>query len=131
MASPPGAAPAVLAVGRVERRETRRRGELKGRPARHFRDDARRRQSEMFRAVYNSLLNKTLIPTLLLADQIISSTETNFGATEIMDHYSKFNEKTNWKYNELNIPAAQVRRSERNCLDPQLEKCKVLLTTYE
>ena len=93
--------------------------------------DASRRQSEMLRSLFEGLQNKNLVPTLILADQIISSTETNFGATEIMDHYRKFSEKANWQYRELAIPAAEVRRNNRTCLDPKLDQCKTLLTAYE
>lgn len=94
-------------------------------------EDAWRRQSELFRAMYDALLNRSIIPNLMLADQIISATETNFGASEIMDQYSKFNEKTNWRYRELNLPATAVKCGQRTCFDPQLDKCKELLTTYE
>jgi len=94
-------------------------------------EDASRRQSELFRAMYDALLNRSVIPNLMLADQIISATETNFGASEIMDQYSKFNEKTNWRYRELNLPATAVKCGTRTCFDPQLENCRELLTTNE
>lgn len=94
-------------------------------------EDARRRQTEMLRAVFTGLQNKSIIPTLMLADQIIGTTETNFGATEVMDNYSRFNEKSSWTYREAVLPVTSVRRGNRNCLEPQLEKCKTILTTYE
>ncbi|MBN1575282.1 MAG: LCP family protein [Chitinispirillaceae bacterium] len=94
-------------------------------------EDARRRQSEMLKTLFNGLQSRSLIPTLMLADQIIGSTETNFGATEIMDNYGKFCEKTNWHYRELTIPAAAERRGNRNCLNPKLDQCKILLNAYE
>jgi hypothetical protein len=94
-------------------------------------EDSWRRQLELFRSLYDGLQSKSIVPSLILADQIISSTETNFNASELMDHYSKFNEKTNWRYRELSIPAKIVKRDNRTCYDPQLEKCRELLTTYE
>ncbi|MBN1306472.1 MAG: LCP family protein, partial [Chitinispirillaceae bacterium] len=94
-------------------------------------EDARRRQSEMMKQLFSNLQNKTLIPTLLLADQIIGATETNFGASEIMDHYAKFSEKTNWRYRELTVPATGERRGNRTCLNPKLDQCRTLLTAYE
>ena len=94
-------------------------------------EGARQRQTEMLRAVFTGLQNKSIIPTLMLADQIIGSTETNFGATEIMDNYSRFNEKSSWTYREAVLPATSVRRGKRNCLEPQLDKCKKILTEYE
>ncbi len=93
--------------------------------------DATMRQSDALRGLFDALQSKSMVPTLLLADQIISSTETNFSATEIMDQYSKFSEKTNWRYRDLTIPATSVKRYNRTCFDPQLDKCKALLTTYE
>jgi hypothetical protein len=94
-------------------------------------EDARNRQSAMLHTLFTGLQNRRLVPTLVLADQVIGSTETNFGASEIMNQYSKFTEKTNWKYRELTLPVTAVKRENINCYDPQLEKCKVLLTTYE
>ena len=94
-------------------------------------EDARRRQTEMLRAVFTSIQNRSIVPTLLLADQIISTTETNFSASEIMDNYSRFSEKTSWIFREAVLPTNSVRRENRNCLEPQLEKCKTLLTGYE
>lgn len=93
--------------------------------------DAQRRQSEMLRTIFNNLRDRKLVPTLLLSDQVISTTETNFGATEIMDQYSKFSEKKNWKYRELAIPAVAVKRNKQSCLDPDLTKSKKLLSTNE
>jgi hypothetical protein len=94
-------------------------------------NDARRRQTEMLKAIFTGIQNKSLLPTLLLADQIISTTETNFGATEIMDNYSRFNEKSSWAYREAILPTIAVRRGKKNCLEPQLDKCKTILTSYE
>ena len=94
-------------------------------------EDARRRQSEMLRAIYDGLQKRSLVPTLLLVDQVISTTETNFGATELMDHYGKFMEKTGWQYRELTIPGTSVKRGKRNYIEPQLDKCKELLTAYD
>ena len=94
-------------------------------------NDARRRQSELLHAVFDGLRNKKLIPTLLLADQIISATQTNFGATELMNQYSRFIEKTNWQFREKTIPGTIVKRGSRTCFDPDLSKCKELLTSYD
>lgn len=94
-------------------------------------DDSWRRQSDLFRALYDGLSNRSFVPTLLLSDQIIASTETNFSATELMDHYSKFKDKTNWRYQERTLPVTIVKRGNKTCFEPQLEKCKELLTTNE
>ena len=94
-------------------------------------EGAHDRQSQMLRSLFTGLQNKRLVPTLVLADEVVGSTETNFGATEIMNHFSKFSEKTNWKYRELALPVTVVKRNNLNCYDPQLEKCKKLLTSYE
>jgi anionic cell wall polymer biosynthesis LytR-Cps2A-Psr (LCP) family protein len=93
--------------------------------------DAQRRQSEVLKNIFNNLKSKRLVPTILLSDQIISTTETNFGATEIMNHYSKFSERSNWKYQEFTIPVTSVKRDNRTCLDPDLKKSKKLLSTNE
>jgi len=94
-------------------------------------EDAARRQQDVLHSVFEALQNRSLIPTMLLADQLIGSTETNFGAGELMGHYSRFNERTNWRYRNLSIPAAAVKRKSRNCFDPYLDQCKGLLTSYE
>lgn len=94
-------------------------------------EDAARRQQDVLYSVFEALQNRSLVPTMLLADQLIGSTETNFGAGELMGHYSRFNEKTNWRYRNLSIPAAVVKRKNRNCFDPYLDQCKGLLASYE
>lgn len=94
-------------------------------------EDAHRRQSDLLKSIFDDLNAKNLVPTLMLADQIITTIETNFGASEIMDQYSKFSEKKKWDYREIELPGTPVRRNKRNCIEPKLQQCKVLLTSYE
>jgi hypothetical protein len=94
-------------------------------------EGASRRQAELLHVIFNGVINKNIIPTITIAEQIIGSAESNFGATEIMDQYSKFSEKSGWQYKEFELPATIVRRNNRNCYEPQLELCRKLLTSYE
>lgn len=94
-------------------------------------EDAHRRQSDLIKSIFDDLSTKKLVPTLILADQIITTIETNLGASEIMDQYSKFSEKAQWDYREMELPVTPVRRNKRNCFEPQLQQCKELLTSYE
>ncbi len=94
-------------------------------------EDARRRQMETLRALFENLVNKSFIPTLIFADQLVSSTQTNFNSTEIINHYKRFSEKTNWQMRQISIPAFPVKRNNRSCLEPDIEKCRRLLISYE
>lgn len=90
-------------------------------------EDCNYRQSRLFENIFNGFRNKSLTMTLILAEQILTNTETNFMSFEMMEQYGKFNARNNWNYKEINIPAQPVKRGKRVCYEPVLEKCRDLL----
>lgn len=94
-------------------------------------EDSKRRQMDVIQTIFEELKNKNLIITTLLADQIITNTQTNFTSNDIMENYNKFTQRNNWTYKNQEIPTKETRRGDRVCYDPILEKCKVLLSSVE
>lgn len=89
--------------------------------------DCHIRQSQLIQGLFEGFRNKSISLSLLLAEQILTNTETNFLPFEVMEQYAKFNAHSNWKYKEHNIPVYPVKRGKRNCFEPILEKCRELL----
>lgn len=90
-------------------------------------DDSYYRQSQFFESLFNGFRNKTLTMTLLLAEQILTNTETNLMPFELMEQFSKFNSRNNWKFKEHNLPVQPVKRNNQVRFEPILDKCKILL----
>ena len=89
--------------------------------------DASKRQGELLKSIFTGFQNKSISMSLILAEQIIANTQTNFMATEMMEQFSKFNSRSNWTYKELNLPVKLVRRGDKPRFEPVLEQCRVLL----
>lgn len=89
--------------------------------------DCNTRQSKLIESLFNGFRNKNISLSLLLAEQILTNTETNFLPFEMMEQFGKFNTRSNWKYIEHNIPVLPVKRGNRDYLEPVLEKCRELL----
>jgi hypothetical protein len=85
------------------------------------------RQIRTIRAIFESLRSKNIVLTALIAEQIISTLETNFSVSEIMTQYAKFNETKNWTFKERVFPVKQVVQNGKSRIDPNLEECKTLL----
>ena len=93
--------------------------------------DCQIRQAQLIKSLFEGFSNKSISLTLLLAEQILTNTETNFLPFEVMEQYAKFNAQSNWKFKEHDIPAYTVKRGYRDCYEPILEKCRELLRTNE
>jgi hypothetical protein len=93
--------------------------------------DAKERQTQVLRNLYEDFRIKNIVPTLMTADQILSSTETSFNASEIVDQFARYNERTDWVYKEDVIPANIVKRKGRTCIDPVLEDCRRIISNEE
>jgi len=89
--------------------------------------DCNVRQSQLIKSLFEGFRSKSVPMTLILAEQILTNTETNFLPFELMEQYSKFNVQSNWKYKEYDIPAHIVKRGIRDCFEPILEKSRELL----
>ncbi|HEX3019516.1 MAG TPA: FecR domain-containing protein [Chitinispirillaceae bacterium] len=90
-------------------------------------EDCGNRQSRLIESLFNGFRSKTISMSLVLAEQILTNTETNFLPFELMEQYGKFNARSNWKYVEHNLPVRPVKRGEQVCFEPILEKCKEIL----
>jgi hypothetical protein len=86
--------------------------------------DSKVRQSQVLKAIFDGLLNKNVVPTLVTADQIVNSNEANLSAQELFEYFSKFIQRNNWVYKELIIPSRIVNRETRTCFDPIIEDCR-------
>ncbi len=93
--------------------------------------DCQIRQAQLIKSFFEGFRNKNITLTILLAEQILTNTETNFLPFEVMEQYAKFSTQSNWKYKEHDIPAYTVKRGYRNCFEPILEKCRVMLKDNE
>jgi hypothetical protein len=93
--------------------------------------DANERQTQILRNLYEEFRIKNIVPTLMTADQILSSSETSFSASEIVDQYAKYNERTDWIYKEDILPVNIVKRNGRTCLDPILLECRRVISNEE
>jgi len=94
-------------------------------------EDSKRRQGEIIKSMFEQIKNKNIVITALLADQIISNTETNFNSSEIMENYTKFMQKQNWTFTNHELPVKENRNEDRVCYDPDLEKCKTLINSNQ
>jgi len=90
--------------------------------------DARRRQEDAIRSIFEGFRKKSIIMTTVLADQLLSNIETNFTGTEVMSHYTNFNNKQNWTFKSTDLPSLQKKVGNRNCYEPDLEKCRTLFS---
>lgn len=90
--------------------------------------DANGRQSQALRAMYDEFRSKSFIPTIMSADQIISTSESNVNAQEMVEYFSKFAKRTDWVYKEYTIPSRVVNRNARQCFDPLIEDCRRIMS---
>lgn len=90
--------------------------------------DAQVRQTQVLLGLFEELRNQNTAPTLLTANQIISTCETNFTAQEIIDRFTSFNGQTDWVYKEVFLPTATVKKNGRNCYDPDLNQCRRIIS---
>lgn len=90
--------------------------------------DARERQTQVLRNLFEEFRIKNIVPTLMTANQIIGSSETNFSASEIIEQFTRFNGKANWVYKEDILPATYIKKNGRNCYDPDLIQCRRIIS---
>jgi hypothetical protein len=89
-------------------------------------EESRIRQSNLIRNLYDDLRKKSFIPTLLLTEQLLTNTESNFIPSDLMEQYNKFMNKTNWSFKEHIIPISIVKRNNSVYYEADLIKCKML-----
>jgi hypothetical protein len=94
-------------------------------------EESRIRQASLIRNLYEDLSKKAFVPTLLLAEQLLTNTESNFIASDIMDQYNKFITKNGWSFNEHTFPATVIKHDNSVFYEPDLMKCKLLLNKEE
>jgi hypothetical protein len=94
-------------------------------------DECRVRQASLIRNLYDDLRKKTIVPTMLLAEQLLTNTESNFLPSDIMDQYNKFMNKTNWSFREHTFPFTAIKRDNLSYYEPDLTKCKLLFNESE
>ncbi|HEX2958519.1 MAG TPA: FecR domain-containing protein [Chitinispirillaceae bacterium] len=94
-------------------------------------EECRVRQASLIRNLYDDLRKKTFVPTLLLAEQLLTNTESNFLPSDIMDQYNKFINKTSWSFKEHTFPVTIVKRNDIVYYEPDLIKCKLLFNESE
>lgn len=93
--------------------------------------DANERQTQLLRNLYEEFRIKNIVPTLMTADQMLSSSETTFSASEIVDQFTKYNERSDWVYKDDVLSTTIVKRNRRTCLDPNLEDCRRIISNEE
>jgi len=91
-------------------------------------DDAQRRQMLLIKTLFESISNKTVVLTALLANQLIAGVETNMTSTEVMDELGKLASHKGWKFMTHRLPTQQVVREGRTSEEPMLEECRKLLS---
>jgi anionic cell wall polymer biosynthesis LytR-Cps2A-Psr (LCP) family protein len=96
-------------------------------PAAGF-EESRIRQASLIRNLYEDLRKKSFIPTLLLSEQLLTNTESNFIPSDIMEQYNKFMNKTSWSFKEHTFPATAVKLNYSTCYEPDLVKSGILFT---
>ncbi len=89
-------------------------------------DECRVRQASLIRNLYEDLRKKNFVPTMLLAEQLLTNTESNFLPSDIMEQYNKFINKKNWSYREHSFPVTVVKRENVVFYEADLIKCKTL-----
>lgn len=89
--------------------------------------DCYSRQSRLIESIFDSFRSNSTSMSLVLAEQILSNTESNLMPFELMEQYSKFNARKNWNFKEHMLPSAAVKRGNRVCYEPVLEKSRELL----
>ena len=86
--------------------------------------DSKERQSQVLRGLFDEFKNKNITPTLVIADQIISTSEANFTSQEMLEYFTKFSQRSDWVYKEYILPSRIVKRNARVCYDPLVEDCR-------
>jgi hypothetical protein len=121
----------------AELNRTRGPGKLKGAeiikylsPSVGF-EESRIRQASLIRNLYEDLRKKNLVPTMILAEQLLTNTESNFLPSDIIEQYNKFMNKTNWSYREHSFPVTIVKRENVVFYETDLIKCKYLFNESE
>lgn len=94
-------------------------------------DESRVRQASLIRNLYDDLRKKNFVPTMILAEQLLTNTESNFLPSDIMDQYNKFMNKTNWSYREHTFPITVVKRENTVYYEADLVKSKTLFNESE
>jgi LCP family protein required for cell wall assembly len=89
--------------------------------------DAARRQSEILRALFESFRSKSIVMTGLMADQILSTVESNINAGEMLQYYSKFSTQSSWEYINHPLPSKSLRISGKLFNQPLIDECRKLL----
>jgi hypothetical protein len=81
--------------------------------------------------LYEELMNKNIVLTLVTADQILSSSESSFSASEIIEQFGNLNNRSDWVCKEDVLPANMVMKNGKSCYDPVLEECRRMVNNGE
>ncbi len=93
--------------------------------------DARDRQSQVIKTFYEELRSKNIALTLITAEQIINSAESNFSASEIIEQLEKFTSKSGLVYKEDVFPVNIIMKNGKIYYDPVLEECRRMVNIGE
>jgi hypothetical protein len=91
-------------------------------------EDAVRRQMDVIKAVFDGFRSKGIVMTALMADQMLSGTESNLTSSELMGYFTNFSSRSNWAFKSHNLPVKNVTVGGRVYQEPLLDACKKLLT---
>jgi len=89
--------------------------------------DAKMREEKVLKGLFAKVRQKSVIPTMLMAEQVLGNIETNMTASEALKQYAKFSKTENWEFKNFELPTRQIRRNRRTQYDPIMEKCRTLL----
>jgi len=89
--------------------------------------DAKRRQMEVIKSLFENVKSGDIVLTALLADQILTNVETNMSSSDVMKQFSKFQARDNWKYNSVTLPTAPAVIRGKVMQEPDLELSRKLL----
>lgn len=90
-------------------------------------EDGRRRQQTVLKGLFESFRTRSVVMTALLANQIVSGSETNFSSTDLMNEYGKFTSRDNWSYSLPVVPGMTSMKEGRTYFNPDPgEAAKIL-----
>jgi hypothetical protein len=90
-------------------------------------DDALRRQGIVLKALFDAVHSKAVILSAILAEQVVSGAETNFGASDVLKEYAKFTANKQWSYSTRSLPVSVTVIGGRTLYDPALDQCRKIL----
>jgi hypothetical protein len=90
-------------------------------------EDAARRQNEVIKVLFEGFRSKSIVMTMLMADQIMSNVESNMTSGEILGYYQKFSSGSSWELVNHTLPVKNILFDEKMFQQPLLEECRKIL----